>query len=107
MLIGAHYSRCGLLWLSMKDKIFNLNESLSLNQSMCREDECQAKHRSHMGPIDYFPLELLLNIPSSWNHIHHVHELMHPLGAGEILRSPTSLTERDVFIGILCAFVPI
>jgi hypothetical protein len=58
-----------------------------------------------MGPLDRFPLELLLNVPSSRDHVHSVDKSMDPLGPRDIFRGPMLLTKRNVFLRIRSALL--
>jgi hypothetical protein len=60
-----------------------------------------------MGPLASLPLEFLLDIPSSREHIHGMDKPMDPLGLRHVLLNSTSFKKGDVFLGILCALISI
>jgi hypothetical protein len=60
-----------------------------------------------MGPLDFFPPEFPVDVPSSRDHVHYVKKSMYPLGLRDIFIAPMLFTERNMFLRMLNAFVSV
>jgi hypothetical protein len=58
-----------------------------------------------MGALTCFPLEFLLDIPTSGDHIHGMDIAIDPMGLMDVLSGPMPFAKGYVLLGILRSFI--